>query len=125
VVRRTAETRRTATFKHQELSMKLANGKTLTDDQLDRRLGRQYRKIEALHAEGACDHPATIPAGKWAEVLRGTRAATTDEESDVPTDADGPVDAHSRNRANDEAPRDGVPMHIGFKGFTHNGQTQR
>jgi hypothetical protein len=93
------------------------NKRELSDDEMDRRLGRQYRKIDALHSEGACDHPASIPSSQWAGILRGSRTAADDEAdiSPVPTGADGPVDAHSRNRAHDAAPTQS--MADAFPGF--------
>jgi hypothetical protein len=61
---------------NQELFMgyKLANGRELSDDEFDKRLARQHRKIKELHAQGACDqHPSDIPPRKYAEVIRGAR----------------------------------------------------
>lgn len=55
--------------------------------------------------------------------MAGTAAADEDD-NDVPA-ADGPSNAHSRNRAHDEAPRGGVSMTEAFPGFTHNGPLHR
>jgi hypothetical protein len=94
-------------FTNQGLFMKLANGKTLSDDQVNQRLVRQYRKIEALHLDGACDHPSTVAPKEWPGILRGTRTAT-DNEPDISPD---PVSGQ------DSAPRGGVSMNQAFPGF--------
>ena len=102
------------------MSHKLANGRVLSDDEFYERLCRQHRKIKALHEKGACDHPANIPPREWAGVIRGARSKVAAQAKlarghaqDTPDEADiSPVPLGA-----DAAPREGIPMHVAFKGF--------
>jgi hypothetical protein len=99
------------------------NGKELSSDQIARRLGRQYEKLEAHWANDRCAHPSKIPAGDWAKTLSTCAAATAandEDESDVNPDRP-PQSAQARLHAHDGAPRNGVPMTEAFPGFTQTG----
>jgi hypothetical protein len=104
VVRGIAETRRTATYNHTGIT-NMAKMRTGALRRLHGELGKILEDYDASCAE---------------------QAAAADEDDDAPAGADGPADAHSRNRAaHDEAPREGLPMAAAFKNWTANGPTQR
>jgi hypothetical protein len=91
-------------------------GRELSDDEVDKRLGRQYRKMLALHEAGDCeDHPANIPSGKWPEVLRNGGKLSEDDAHERNHNA--AQHTQSTERANDSALADGVPMAEAFPGF--------
>ena len=81
------------------------NGKELSDEQMDKRLGRQYRRLLIHHQNGDCDHPGTIPVGQLHKVLRDC------VEKGAAQDAPDPVSGQ------DSAPREGIPMSQAFPGF--------
>lgn len=56
------------------------NGKELTDAEVDARLGRQYRKLLALHEQGKTDHPYNIACGDWAQTLADARLGNHDTQ---------------------------------------------
>lgn len=103
------------------------NNRELTNDEMDRRLGRQYRKLMAHHVNGACDHPGTIPVGQMHSVLKdcADQAPARDSDPD-PNDPNPNLDGtQAKLHAHDGAPRDGVAMHEAFPLFTHNGPLRR
>jgi hypothetical protein len=88
------------------------NGRELTDDEMDRRLGRQYRRLTAHHLNGECDHPGTIPVGQLHKVLRDcvNKVAAAQDAPDESEISPVPLGA-------DSAPRGGISMSEAFKGF--------
>jgi hypothetical protein len=101
--------------------MKLANGKTLTDDEADQRLVRQFRKIEKLHLDGACDHPRGIPPQEWPGIIRGARDNVAQDAPDQREIDRSPVPLGS-----DSAIAEGVSMREAFgPNWTVNGPMRR
>ena len=88
-------------FITKDLFMKV-NGKVLSDDEMDKRLGRQYRTLLAHHEAGGCEHPAAVPAMHWAEMCRARRGNKAAQ--DAPESAQAKLAAGHRGQAHDAAP---------------------
>jgi hypothetical protein len=97
------------------------NGRELTNDEMDRRLGRQYRKLMAHHLNGGCDHPGTIPVGQMHKVLSDCAdSAPARDEVDEPNDPDPAGDgAQAKVHAHDGAANIGhtLSMAEAFEGW--------